>query len=389
MGIGYLGNPVSRSGDFGFPRDGSHVRLEKEVVTMSKPPAVALLVVLVSSGLPHSSPPAVAQESIFVGAASSDSRDNPQQVSQQYRELLAEAIDLLKREQYEDAVKAFKEANDEADGKSAECLLGLAMAFNSMGAHKNAAKEARKAVEVASDSRTQVQSYTQLGLALLNRGDEDDLDEAELAFRTILNLTDGEANAARFNLAHVLIRQERIQEANVLLEAYLDYDPDGPHADDARAIMENPRRATEVFSPDFSFITLDGEYMTSDDLRGNVVLLDFWATWCGPCEVALPTLRKLAEKMEEEPFILISVSNEDEELLKEFVEENEMTWPQVRGQRGYLNGNLFDVSGIPAYFLLDHEGFILYRTTGWSSRKGRMLSSDTSRAIKNAKKAQQ
>ena len=66
-----------------------------------------------------------------------------------------------------------------------------------------------------------------------------------------------------------------------------------------------------------------------------------------------------------------------------------MTWPQVRGQRGYLNGNLFDVSAIPAYFLLDHEGFILYRTTGWSSRKGRMLSSDTSRAIKNAKKAQQ
>lgn len=357
---------------------------------LSKLAATALVGLLASSALVICVPPAFGQQPAFEGAPYSDPRGDPQQrASQEYEALLAEAIDLLKRGQYEDAVKAFKDANDEADERSVECFLGLATAFNLMGAYKNAAKEARRALEIATEPRAQVQGYLQLGYGLLNKGDEKDLDDAELAFRSVLNLTDGETNSARFHLAHVLIRQERFEEANALLEAYLANEPEGSHAADARAIIENPRRATEVYSPDYSLITLDGEYMTRDDLLGKVVLLDFWATWCGPCKAALPGLKKLAEKMEDEPFVLISVSNEEEQVIREFVEDNEMTWPQVRGERDRLNGTMFDVSGIPAYFLIDHEGFILYRTTGWSSRKARSLSSDVSKAIKNAKKARQ
>jgi len=356
---------------------------------MSRATAMTLLGLLVLSGLAISLPSALAQESTLRGPAISASRGNPPPVFQGYEELLGKAIELLKLKQYEEAVEAFKKANEEAEGQSAECSLGMAMAFNSMGAYKNAAKEARRAVEITSDPRLQAQSYAQLGLALLNKDDDKSLDEAEFAFRTVLNLTDGTMNVARFRLAHVLIRQDRIQEANTLLGECLDIEPDGPYADRARAIIENPRWATEAHAPDFSFVTLDGEYMTSDDLKGRVVLLDFWATWCAPCRAALPTLKRLSRKMEEDPFILISVSSEEKDVLEDFIEENEMTWPQVRGERDHLNGYLFDVSGIPAYFLLDHEGFILYRTTGWSSRKARMISSDVSKAIKNAKKAQE
>lgn len=309
--------------------------------------------------------------------------------SQKFEELMGRAVQLLQRGQYVQAVAAFKEANNEAGGRSAECLLGLALTFNRMEAYENAAKEARRAIEVAPDSRIQAQAYFQLGQALVNRGEDDVLDEAEIAFRAVLDLTDGGMNAARFLLAKVLVQQARIQEANVLLDEYLGIEPDGPYADLARAIIENPRYATETASPDFSLITLDGEYMTLDDLRGKVVLLAFWATWCPICRSSIPTMKELSKRMEEDPFVLISVSAEARQVIEEFVEENDMTWPQVQGRRSFLNGDLFGISAVPTYFLIDHEGFVLYTTTGWSDIQAQMITSDVSEAIKNAKEAQQ
>lgn len=58
-------------------------------------------------------------------------------------------------------------------------------------------------------------------------------------------------------------------------------------------LIENPRRDRETFAADFSITTSDGEYLASEDLRGKVVLLDFWATWCGPRVASVPSLRTL------------------------------------------------------------------------------------------------
>src|SRR3989442_943854 len=62
-------------------------------------------------------------------------------------------------------------------------------------------------------------------------------------------------------------------------------------AERARQLLKNPRCATEACLPRLSFVSADGHYTTGDELRGKVVLLSFWATWCGPCVAAMPDLK--------------------------------------------------------------------------------------------------
>ena len=135
-------------------------------------------------------------------------------------------------------------------------------------------------------------------------------------------------------------------------------------------------------------VTLDGEYLTSEDLQGKVVLLDFWATWCAPCRTALPALRRLSKKMKKDPFVLISLSSEDEGVIRAFVKANGMNWPHYRDERGHFFQELFQARTLPTYVLIDHEGIIVFRSTGWSSSRERALTSRVSKAIKTARKAQ-
>ena len=321
--------------------------------------------------------------------AASNLTTHPIVQDEQIDRLLTEAYDLMKRGRYEDAVKAFKEANRQGGGDCEDCLVGLAEVFNKMGTFKNAAREARRAVEASTYLANRIHAYSELGLALLSAGDKKkSLEEAEQAFTKILELSEGDSNMARFNLAHVLFRLKRDSEARAFLQEFIAYDPKSATADRARAILRNPRRAIEPAAPDFSMVTLDGEYLTSEDLQGKVVLLDFWATWCGPCKAALPALRRLSRKMEKDPFVLISLSSEDESVIRAFVEANRMNWLQYRDERGHFFQNLFPARTLPTYVLIDHEGIIVFRSTGWSSSKERALTSRVSKAIKTAWKAQ-
>ena len=68
-----------------------------------------------------------------------------------------------------------------------------------------------------------------------------------------------------------------------------------------------------------------------DSLAGKVVLIDFWALWCGPCREALPHIRKIAQKFEGQPLVVVSISlDSDEAKWKDFVAKNGMTWLQYR-----------------------------------------------------------
>src|SRR5215218_1784706 len=97
-------------------------------------------------------------------------------------------------------------------------------------------------------------------------------------------------------------------------------------------MAENPRRARENYAPDFSFTSSEGEHIALGDLRGKVVLLDFWGTWCPPCVDSVPELRTLHKCYSNEPwFVLIGISSDnDEEKWQEFTVKNKMIWPQYR-----------------------------------------------------------
>lgn len=118
-------------------------------------------------------------------------------------------------------------------------------------------------------------------------------------------------------------------------------------------------------SPNFSFTPYGGgETLSLWDLRGKVVLLDFWATWCAPCLEELPYVKDVYQRYHDQGFEIVGISLDlDEEALRAFLEDEGITWPQYFDGRGWENevAKLYRVQAIPATFLLDRDGVIRYR----------------------------
>jgi peroxiredoxin len=109
---------------------------------------------------------------------------------------------------------------------------------------------------------------------------------------------------------------------------------------------------------------LDGSIIQLEDLRGQIVLLDFWATWCEPCRVELPMVKSVYEEFHDQGFEILGISlDEDEDVLRDFLKENDVTWPQVFDGLGWNNrvAQTYRVMAVPTTYLLDRQGIIRYR----------------------------
>ncbi len=138
--------------------------------------------------------------------------------------------------------------------------------------------------------------------------------------------------------------------------------------------------------PPFSLQTLDGKTLDITSLKGKVVLLDFWATWCGPCRQAMPELKELLLKNTGKPLVVVSVSaDQDRKAAEEYVRSNNMTWTQAWDGQGRVIGGVFGVQGLPSYALIDAEGRISYLMRGWAPMSSSaLLSQAVSRALQTA-----
>jgi thiol-disulfide isomerase/thioredoxin len=127
-------------------------------------------------------------------------------------------------------------------------------------------------------------------------------------------------------------------------------------------------------APAFALTAENGQRISMDELQGKVVLLDFWATWCGPCREALPHMKRIAQKFSGEPLVVLSVSlDSDEQKWKSFIAQNEMTWLQYRD--GGFNGTLarlFSVNAIPHTFTIDSDGVLQEERIGDASIEGKL-----------------
>jgi cytochrome c biogenesis protein CcdA/peroxiredoxin len=117
-------------------------------------------------------------------------------------------------------------------------------------------------------------------------------------------------------------------------------------------------------APDFTSVTDTGEAVTLSELRGQVVLINFWATWCGPCRIEMPEFEAAYQANREAGFTIVAINNQETlEDVAGFREEMAVSFPFVMDERGALQRE-YGVFSYPSTFILDRDGVIIARQFG-------------------------
>jgi thiol-disulfide isomerase/thioredoxin len=116
-------------------------------------------------------------------------------------------------------------------------------------------------------------------------------------------------------------------------------------------------------APDVQLVAADGKAVPLSSYRGKPVLLDFWATWCGPCVASMPRLAKLQQEAAPKGLVMLSVDMDEEgKTANDFLAKHHYTWPNTHDD-GKI-GDAFDRGGIPLVVLIDAQGKIVYYQSG-------------------------
>jgi len=135
-----------------------------------------------------------------------------------------------------------------------------------------------------------------------------------------------------------------------------------------KRIPSGPNKIDEISIgkpfPNLQFKAVDGNNISVEQLRGKYVLIDFWATWCGPCKNEIPGLLELYEQYHSKGFEIIGITlDSDINVLKEFLAANHINWPQYCDGKTWDNAiaSRFGINSIPSTILLNKDGIVIKR----------------------------
>lgn len=132
-------------------------------------------------------------------------------------------------------------------------------------------------------------------------------------------------------------------------------------------------------APSFALLDLDGKKVDISDLKGKVVVVDFWATWCGPCIASFPGMQKMVNKYKDKPdvrFVFIDTWEQGDKKEKnagDFMASKKYTFHVLMDNDNKVVEQ-FKVNGIPTKFIIDKEGLIRYKSVGYNGSDDRLIS---------------
>jgi thiol-disulfide isomerase/thioredoxin len=133
-----------------------------------------------------------------------------------------------------------------------------------------------------------------------------------------------------------------------------------------------PKEPTSA--PDFRLKTIEGQEITLSALKGKVVLLDFWATWCGPCKESIPHLIQLYKGYQEKGFELIGMSTDkpgDVEMVRRFIHSMDIPYPIIMTPEEVARN--YKITGLPTTVLIDKKGRVREKIVGFNSAIGQQI----------------
>lgn len=133
----------------------------------------------------------------------------------------------------------------------------------------------------------------------------------------------------------------------------------------ASVISDTNIQSSSLKAPDFTLTNMDGEKVSLSDYKGSVVILNFWATWCGPCKYEIPDLIDLYEKYDGDLMVLgISLDYDGPAVVPSFANRFGINYPILYGD-SKIAGDYGGVSGIPTTFIIDRDLNVFRRYIGY------------------------
>lgn len=111
-------------------------------------------------------------------------------------------------------------------------------------------------------------------------------------------------------------------------------------------------------APDFELASLDGRTIKLSDLRGKGVMINFWATWCGPCRFEMPTMEQIYQEYEDKGLVILALNLEEDAIVaKKFVDEFQLTFPTLLDIKGTV-AQQYGLIGLPTSYFVGRDGVI-------------------------------